>query len=76
MVTAFSIIQFIVATALILVVTFQSGKGAGLSSLFGGSDTYLAKNQAKSLDAKLSKITTLIAIAFVVLSLVLTFLAF
>ena len=70
-----SIIFFILALVLVVVVTFQSGKTNGLSGVFGGSsDTFLAKNKAKSMDARLAKITKWVAIAFVVLALVLCFL--
>lgn len=70
-----SIIFVILAVALVVVVTFQSGKNNGLSGVFGGSsDTFLAKNKAKTLDARFAKITKWLAIAFVVLSLVLCFL--
>ena len=70
MITALSIIFAIVCVGLILMVLFQSGKSSGLAGLVGGgSDTFLAKNKAKSLDAKLAKATKWVAIAFMVLAL-------
>ena len=69
-----SIIFFILALVLVVVVTFQSGKTNGLSGVFGGSsDTFLAKNKAKSLDGRLAKMTKWVAIVFMVLTLVLCF---
>ena len=69
---AISIIFVIISLALILAVLFQSGKSSGLSGLVGGSsDSFLAKNKARSLDARLAKATKWIAIAFMVLALVL-----
>lgn len=66
-----SIIYFIVSLALIVVVMLQSGKNAGLSgAIGGGSDTFLAKNKAKSMDARMAKMTKWIAIVFMVLALV------
>jgi len=68
---AISIIFAIVSLALILAVLFQSGKSSGLSGLVsGGSDTFLAKNKARSLDARLAKATKWIAIVFMVLALI------
>ena len=66
-----TILQLILAIAVIVIVLFQSGKSAGLSGAIGGvADTFLAKNKAKSLDAKLAKNTKWVAIAFVVLTLI------
>ena len=65
-----SIIYFIVALALIAIVMLQSGKSAGISSVFGGSDTFLSKNKAKSTDARLARMTKWVAVVFMVLTLV------
>ena len=70
-----SIIYFIVALVLICIVILQSGKSAGLSgAIGGGSDTFLAKNKSKSLDARMAKLTKWVAIVFMVLTLVICFL--
>ena len=71
-----TIIQLLTALAVVLIVLFQSGKSAGLSGAIGGvADTFLAKNKAKSLDAKLAKCTKWVAIAFVVLTLLINIIA-
>ena len=68
-----SIVYFIVALALIAIVMLQSGKSAGLSgAIAGGADTFLSKNKAKSVDAKLAKMTKWVAILWVVLTLALS----
>lgn len=68
-----SIIYFIVSLALVAIVMLQSGKSAGLSgAIAGGADTFLSKNKAKSWDAKLARWTKWVAIAFVVLTLVIS----
>ena len=74
-VTILTVIEVIACIFLILVVLLQSGKSAGLSgSIFGGtSDTFLARNKGKSLDAKLAKATKWLAGVFVLLTLVLNF---
>jgi preprotein translocase subunit SecG len=69
---AITIIQLIACVVLIAVVLLQSGKTAGLSGVIGGgSETYLSKNKAKTLDAKLARATKWFAIVFVVLTLAL-----
>ena len=71
-----TIIQLLSALAVVAVVLFQSGKSAGLSGAIGSvADTFLAKNKAKDVDAKLARMTKWIAIAFVVLTLLLNIIA-
>ena len=67
-----TVVQLLVALALILIVLFQSGKSAGLSgAISGAADTFLSKNKAKSVDAKLAKMTKWVAIVWIVLTLAL-----
>ena len=69
---AITVLQVILSLALIAVVMLQSGKSAGLSgAIAGGADTFLSKNKAKSVDAKLAKSTKWVAIAWVLLTLAL-----
>ena len=69
---AITVLQVILSLALIAVVMLQSGKSAGLSgAIAGGADTFLSKNKAKSLDAKLAKATKWVAIIWVLLTLAL-----
>ena len=68
-----TVIQVLLAIFLIAVVLLQEGKTSGLSgAIAGGADTFLSKNKAKSWDAKLSRWTKWVAIAFVVLTLVIS----
>ena len=68
-----TIIQVICGLAVIAVVMLQSGKSAGLSgAIAGGADTFLSKNKAKSLDAKLARWTKWVAILWIVITLVLS----
>ena len=67
-----TIVQLLTCLFLIAVVLLQSGKRSGLSGAIAGvADTYLAKNKARTLDAKLAKATKWVAMLFVVLTLVL-----
>ena len=68
-----TVIQLLSGLFLIAVVLLQSGKSAGLSgAIAGGADTFMAKNKAKTWDAKLAKWTKWVAILFMVLTLVLS----
>ena len=69
---ALTIVQVVFSLVLVAVVMLQSGKSAGLSgAIAGGADTFLSKNKAKSVDAKLARWTKWVAIAGVVLTLAL-----
>ena len=68
-----TILEVIASVALIVVILFQSGKEAGLSgALAGGSDTYLSKNKSATLDKKLASATKWVALAWIVITLVLS----
>ena len=69
---AVTILQVRCSLALVAIVMLQSGKSAGLSgAISGAADTFLSKNKAKSVDAKLAKMTKWVAILWVVLTLAL-----
>lgn len=75
MLLAVQILHVIIAIVLIVVVLFQSGKSAGLSgSIAGGADTFFGKNKGRTIDAILSKWTSVIAILFLITSIALFFL--
>ena len=70
--TFITVLQVLCGLAIILIVLFQSGKSAGLSGAIGGvADSFLAKNKAKTWDARLAKITKWVAVLFMALTLVL-----
>ena len=66
-----TILEVISSVALILVVLFQSGKEAGLSSAIAGGnqDTYLSKNKGGNLDKLLASATKWFALAWILLTL-------
>lgn len=69
------VVQIILSLILVVVVLFQSGNQAGLSgSIAGGAETFFGKNKGRTLDAKLKKWTSVVAILFLVTSLLLSFL--
>ncbi|MCR5041911.1 MAG: preprotein translocase subunit SecG [Clostridia bacterium] len=60
----------IVAIAIIIIVLLQQSREAGLSGVIaGGAETFLGKNKGRSIEAKLSKWTKILAIIFFVLTL-------
>lgn len=70
--TIFSIIQVVLAVAVIVLIALQKSKQGGLSgAITGGSETFFGKNKGNTLDAKLSKLTVIITIVLCVLTLVL-----
>lgn len=72
--TVFTIIHIVMAVALILIVLLQSGKSFGLSgSISGGAETFFGKNKGRTIDAMLGKLTTVVAVLFLVTSVVLGF---
>ncbi len=70
--TIITILQVLAGLAVTVIVLMQSGKSAGMSgAIAGGADTFLSKGKAKTLDAKLAKLTKWFALAFVLLTLIL-----
>ena len=69
--TIVSIVHMVLAVFLIVVVLLQTGKDAGMSGAISGgsSDTFFGKNSKRTVDALLSKVTVVVAILFVVTSL-------
>lgn len=68
---ALGIILLVAALFLIIAVLLQNGKSKGLSgTISGGAETFFGKNKGKTIDKKLSVLTTVVAIVFVVITLV------
>ena len=67
------VFHLIIAITVIVGVLLQSGKSAGMSGVIdGGASQFLGK-KSKGLDQKLSKLTTVAAVIFMISSLVLAF---
>ncbi len=68
--TVLSVVQVLLAIALIAAVVLQSGRSAGLSGVIsGGAETFFGKK--KGLDELLGKVTVVIAVLFGALCLLL-----
>ena len=71
--TILTIVHVILGIILTVSVLMQSGKQAGLSgSIGGGAETFFGKNKSRTLDAMFARITTVVAILFLVTSIVLS----
>ena len=69
------IVLILVSIALIILVLFQESKQQGLSgAIAGGADTFFGKNKGRTMEAKLEKITKVLCVVFIILTLVTTLL--
>ncbi len=69
--TALIVVQVMVSVGLIASVLLQSGKSAGISgAIAGGAETFFGKK--KGMDKMLGKISTGLAIGFLVVTLLLS----
>ena len=66
-----TVIYAIDCIALTVVVLMQEGKQQGLGSIAGVADTYWGKNKGRSMEGGLELATRILAVVFVVLSLIL-----
>ena len=70
---ALTIVQIVITVALIITVLMQSGKTQGLSgSIAGGAETFFGKNKGRTIDGILSKVTSVLAVLFVISSIALS----
>ena len=71
LITILTVIFVIICIALTVLVLMQEGKSQGLGSISGMADTYWGKNKGRSMEGALVKITTGLAVGFMVLAVVL-----
>ena len=69
--TVLSIIYILICIVLVVVVLMQEGKQSGLGALSGTSEGYWSKNKGRSAEGRLVKLTTICAVLFIVLAVVL-----
>lgn len=53
------------AVLIIIVVILQEGNQKGIGVVSGGADTFFSKNKARSIDAKLARLTKFFAAGFI-----------
>ena len=64
------ILLLLAALFLIVAVLLQNGKSKGTGVVTGGAETFFGKTKGKSIDKKLSLLTTIVAVVFVLLVIV------
>lgn len=54
-----------------VIILLQEGKSAGLGAISGAADTYWGKNKGRSMEGMLVKVTRVLVILFLLISIVL-----
>lgn len=66
-----TVIYIIICIALVILVLLQEGKTAGLGAVSGAAETYWGKNKGRSMEGKLVRITTGLAVGFMLIAIIL-----
>ena len=66
-----AVLDIIVCIGLVALVALQEGDETGLGSLAGNFETFMDKSKGGSFEEKLQKLTSIMAISFAVLSVIL-----
>ena len=66
-----TVIFILICIAIVILVLMQEGKTAGLGAVSGAAETYWGKNKGRSMESKLVKVTTGLAVGFLLLVVIL-----
>ena len=69
--TVVTVVFIIICIALTVIILLQEGKSAGLGAISGAADTYWGKNKGRSMEGMLVKVTRVLVILFLLISIVL-----
>ena len=69
--TVLTVLFIIICIALTVIILLQEGKSAGLGAISGAADTYWGKNKGRSMEGILVKVTRVLVILFLLISIVL-----
>ena len=69
--TVLTVVFIIISIALTVIILLQEGKSAGLGAISGAADTYWGKNKGRSMEGMLVKVTRVLVILFLLMSIVL-----
>ena len=69
--TVLTVVFIIICIALTVIILIQEGKSAGLGAISGAADTYWGKNKGRSMEGMLVKVTRVLVILFLLISIVL-----
>ena len=66
-----TVVFVLVSIALVVLVLMQEGKSAGLGAIAGAAETYWGKNNGRSIEGTLVRLTKILAAAFILLAVIL-----
>ena len=66
-----TVLFILICIALVVLVLMQEGKSAGLGAISGITETYWGKNKGRSMEGRLVKFTTILAVLFMGLAVIL-----
>lgn len=66
-----AVIDILISIALVTLVIFQEGNSQGLGAIGGGAETFFGKSKGRSMDVVLKRLTSVLAIVFAALTIVL-----
>ena len=69
--TVLTVVFIIICIALTVIILLQEGKSAGLGAISGAADTYWGKYKGRSMEGMLVKVTRVLVILFLLISIVL-----
>ncbi len=69
--TILTVVFILISVALTVIILAQEGKSAGLGALAGSSETYWSKNKGRSAEGMKKRITMILVVLFILLSVVL-----
>lgn len=69
--TVLTVVLLLYVSALTVIILLQEGKSAGLGAISGAADTYWGKNKGRSMEGMLVKVTRVLVILFLLISIVL-----
>ena len=69
--TILTIVFIILSIVITVIILMQEGKSAGLGAIAGAADTYWGKNKGRSAEGALIRATKIMAVLFIILSMVL-----
>ena len=69
--TVLTIILILVSIVFTAIVLMQEGKSAGLGAISCAAETYWGKNKGRSIEGTLVKLTKVLGVVFILLSVVL-----
>ena len=68
----FGVLFMIICVALVIIVLAQEGKAQGLGAIQGaGENTYWSKNKGRSKEGVLRKVSVLLSVLFILISIIL-----